>query len=357
MSRFNTSILLTAALVAVLVLGGLSVFSLNETLAGSWPMLIRLIAWVAFALTTSTIGLYIWESRTDHDLRLVAQRVKEMAERSDARGWVAIRTLEEPSQLVRAFESLRQHLIDTLASDVKLRAEAEVADRYKTEFLTAISHELRTPLNGILGFTEVLLAETDGPLTSGQRENLETIRSAGEHLLSLFNDVIDLSAMASGRIRLRREDVAVAPVFGEVGRLLEGQRGSKDVRIRSTVLPIDLTVHADPKRLRQILTNLGTNALKFTEHGEVEFRAELDGDDVLLSVRDTGVGIAPADLAAVFEEYTQTGDARRRHRGSGLGLGICKRLTDLHGGRIWVESEPGKGSTFFVSLSRTAEAS
>lgn len=357
MSRRNTIVLLVAGLLTACVLTFLG--AQDRAAAGQdvGPYLLRVFLWVAFSLTSTTVGLYVWESRQDRDLQLVAQRVREMAEKSDARGWVAIRTLDEPSELVRAFELLRQHLIDTLASDVRLRAEAEVADRYKTEFLTAISHELRTPLNGILGFTELLLAEGDGPLTPGQRENLDTILSAGQHLLSLFNDVIDLSAMASGRIRLNRQTVPVAPLLTEIARLLEGQRRSLSVKIVTQVAPLDLTVHADPKRVRQILTNLGTNALKFTEEGVIEFDARLEGDEVVFSVRDTGIGIDARDLEAVFEEYTQTGDMRRRQRGSGLGLGICKRLTDLHGGRIWVESEIGKGSCFYVALPHVRGAS
>ncbi len=352
MSKKQTALLATVGLLAALAIGLLGGFHHVAHGEPIGPFMLRFAAWTVLSLFAAGSAFHWWESQADSDLLLVARRIREMAERTDARGWVAIRSFDETAELVRSFEGLRQHLIETLASDVRLRSEAEMADRYKTEFLTVISHELRTPLNAILGFTEVLLNEGDGPLTSGQRENLETIRSAGEHLLSLFNDVIDLSAIASGRIQLHREEVVLAPVFDEIVRMLEGQRRSTSVVIRSQVSDPMLAVHADPKRVRQILTNLGTNALKFTEEGSVTFEAIRDGDEVILAVRDTGLGIEARDLPVVFDEYTQTGDFRRRQRGTGLGLGICKRLTDLHGGRIWVESEVSRGSAFYVSLPR-----
>ncbi len=261
-----------------------------------------------------------------------------------------MRSLDEVGALTRAFEPLRERFIESVERERRAREEAERADREKTAFLTAVSHELRTPLNSILGFAQVLLQEIEGPLTESQREDVEMIRSSGEHLLSLFNDVLDLSAMASGGIALHRERVDVRALLTEAAKLLDAQRGHKPIEIR-TDLEADLPLlDADPKRLRQIVMNLGANAVKFTAEGSVTLLARRDHDHLVVTVRDTGAGIARDHLSTIFEEYAQVGDFQARRRGSGLGLAIARRLTELHGGRIEVESLLAHGSEFRVWL-------
>ena len=240
--------------------------------------------------------------------------------------------------------------------DKRTREDAEEADRYKTDFLTAVSHELRTPLNAILGFSDVLLRELDGPLTEGAREDVETIRSAGAHLRELFEDVIDLSALSSSRVTLTREVVDAGVLVEETCRLLEELRRDRPVELHVSIAEDTPSVHADPKRLRQILTNLGANALKYTETGSIHFETRGEGDALLLVVRDTGVGIAPGDLDSLFSAYSQQGDARRRKHNSGLGLAISKHLIELHGGSIQVESSLGAGSAFTIRLPAHVEA-
>jgi signal transduction histidine kinase len=273
-----------------------------------------------------------------------------VAARGDLGEPVAIRSLDEVGALTRAFEQLRRGYVEQLVRERTAHRQAQEADRYKGEFLTTVSHELRTPLNALLGFTEVLLAEIEGPLTEGQREDLRMIRASGEHLLSLFNNVLDMSALASGRIQLNLEPVEVRQVLDEVASILEGQRQGKPVAIVVDCPDFMPELEADPVRLRQIVMNLGTNGLKFTPRGEVRLFARFNGREVSLGVRDTGIGIASEDLPLLFEEFTQVGAPELTRRGSGLGLSIVQQLVVLHGGRVEVESELGAGSLFTVHL-------
>jgi signal transduction histidine kinase len=284
------------------------------------------------------------------DVGFVTRRLSAIAKQGDLGEPVAVRTLDEIGALTRAFEQLRQLYLDQLIRERTAHRQAQDADRYKSEFLDTVSHELRTPLNAILGFTEVLLAEIEGPLTEGQREDLRMIRASGEHLLSLFNNVLDFSALASGRVQVKRESVDVHDVLDEVASLIEGQRQGKPVAIVVDVPDMLPEIEADPTRLRQILMNLGTNALKFTARGEVRLRARFDGNYVAIAVRDTGAGIAEEDLPQLFQEFSQLGTREQRRRGSGLGLSIVKQLVELHEGTIKVDSERGKGSTFTVTF-------
>jgi signal transduction histidine kinase len=262
-----------------------------------------------------------------------------------------VRTPDAVGDLVASIDAVRRVLTDALAVRRSAREKAEQAELYEVEFLRNLSHELRTPLNAILGFCEVLLEEIDGPITDDQRQDLETIRDSGQYLKDLVDDVIDLAAMQSGRVVLEHSAIDVRPIVGEVTRLLEGQRRGRPVFIAMSVPETPLFMRGDPKRVRQILMNLGFNAMKFTDEGFVRIDA-LRADDgwVRLTVSDSGPGISRTDLGEIFEEFTQVGDVRRKSQGSGLGLAICKRLADLHGGRIEVESVVGQGSAFHVDF-------
>jgi len=251
-------------------------------------------------------------------------------------------------QAVRGYEA---RLAGRLAAQLTAREALEEADRFETEFARSLSHELRTPLNAILGFTHVLLDTLDGPLTPGQREDLETIRASGELLRELVDEVLDLAALQSGRVVLDRRPVPVAPVLREVARLLEGQRRGKDLAIEVELAPGTPDLLVDPRRVRQILVNLGTNAVKFTDAGRVRFRAEaMPGEMVALTVEDTGPGIPRDELPTLFDEFQQLSGAVRKGQGTGLGLAIVRRLTELQGGRVTVESTVGVGSAFRVVL-------
>ena len=304
----------------------------------------------AVFLMLSALAAWLSVRAFSGDLAFVTRRVRSLFERGDLGEPVALRSLDEVGALTRAFEELRRSYLEQLSRERTAHRQAQDADMFKSEFLTTVSHELRTPLNAILGFTEVLLAEIEGPLTDGQREDLRMIRASGEHLLALFNNVLEVSALASGRIKLHPEAVDVGGLLEEVASLLEGQRQNKPVQITVNA-PEDLpTLTADATRLRQIVLNLGTNALKHTQSGQVSLRAEHVDGSIRITVRDTGVGIAQDDLPRLFEEYTQVGTKSTERPGSGLGLSIVQKLTKLHGGTVDVESTLGLGSAFHVIL-------
>jgi signal transduction histidine kinase len=243
----------------------------------------------------------------------------------------------------------------------RLNAELDQASKLKDQFLANVSHELRTPLNSVIGFSDLLLtmaSPESPPLTETQRDYLETIARNGRHLLELINELLDLSKIAAGRMQLRLEPLVLGGVLREAADTVRAQL---DARHHELVLePPDepVTVTADHGRLRQILLNLLSNAIKFTTDGgriTLSGRLEAGGRSVRLAVRDTGIGIAPDDQAKLFQEFVQLdASPSRRYEGTGLGLALSKRLVELHGGTIGVESELGKGSTFWFTLPQAA---
>jgi PAS domain S-box-containing protein len=233
--------------------------------------------------------------------------------------------------------------------------EVERANQMKSQFLASMSHELRTPLNAILGFSSLLAERTAGPLNDKQGRFVEHIHRGGQHLLQLINDILDLSKIEAGRMELHPESCSVTETLPEVLSLIRPLAIAKQLRLDCDVAD-GLTVHADPVRFKQILYNLLSNAVKFTpEGGQIAISAASDGRQVRLLVRDSGVGIAPEERERIFEEFHQVGTTTKGVReGTGLGLAITKRLVNQHGGKIWVESEPGQGSRFYFSLPTAA---
>ncbi len=236
---------------------------------------------------------------------------------------------------------------------VQTAEQARKLDRLKNEFLASMSHELRTPLNSIIGYAEVMIDGVDGELPEEAIEDVQAIHESGKHLLSMINDILDLAKIEAERLELDREPTELAEAVDEVQRITAILVKDKPVRLSSS-LPANLpTLDADRIRLRQILNNLMSNAVKFTNEGEVRVVAQHVPDDkvVMISVEDTGIGIAPEHLGEVFEQFRQVdGSSSRRAGGTGLGLAITKRLVEMHGGRIWVESELGKGSKFKFTI-------
>jgi signal transduction histidine kinase len=215
-----------------------------------------------------------------------------------------------------------------------------------------MSHELRTPLNAIIGFSAVLAEGLHGSLTAKQRRHIGHIHSSGQHLLAVINDILDLSKVEAGKLALTLQAVHVGEVVQDSLTLVEGEAAVKGLRLASAV-PTDLPpALADPVRLKQILSNLLSNAVKFTpEAGAVTVGARADEEGLAVWVQDTGVGIAPEDQERVFREFEQVDNSLgRQHQGDGLGLALTRRLVELHGGRIRVESAPGRGSTFTFTL-------
>jgi signal transduction histidine kinase/HAMP domain-containing protein len=229
--------------------------------------------------------------------------------------------------------------------------QLEVASRHKSEFLANMSHELRTPLNAIIGFSEVLSERMFGELNDKQDEYLKDIHASGQHLLSLINDILDLSKIEAGRMELELTDFDLPMAIDDALTLVRERASRRGVTLKSTIGERVGTIRGDERKMKQVLLNLLSNAIKFTpDGGRVEVAAVRDVGAVEVSVRDTGVGIAPGDFDAVFEEFRQVGASAAKQEGTGLGLALCRKFVELHGGKIWVQSQVGTGSTFTFTL-------
>jgi GAF domain-containing protein/anti-sigma regulatory factor (Ser/Thr protein kinase) len=232
--------------------------------------------------------------------------------------------------------------------------ELEVASRHKSEFLANMSHELRTPLNAIIGFSEVLSEGMFGEVSEKQAEYLRDILESGRHLLSLINDILDLSKIEAGRMELELNVFNLPQALDDALTLVRERATRRGIALHKAVDPQLGAIQADERKVKQVLLNLLSNALKFTpEGGQIEVRAVPTDGAVEVSVKDTGIGIAPDDQEAVFEEFRQVGGADKKAEGTGLGLALCRKFVELHGGRIWVTSQVGAGSTFTFTLPMT----
>ncbi len=296
---------------------------------------------------------HIW-FRKHENLRL-DEFLFALALGSIAIGWYAYRRRQEYSShlqyLMRINRRLNQEVTERFRMAEELgiaRDEAEYANRSKSEFLANMSHELRTPLNAIIGFSEMMCLETFGPVGGAQyREYVRDIHESGTHLLSLINDILDLSKLEVGKLELKEEEVDVAQVVAACRRILE-------VRAEEAGLTLDTRLSGKLPRLwseeravKQIILNLLSNAVKFTPAGgKVAVHAEIEGDGcVALSVSDTGIGIDADDIPKVFTPFGQIdGSLSRKHEGTGLGLSLVKSLVEMHGGTIELESELGNGT-------------
>jgi signal transduction histidine kinase len=229
--------------------------------------------------------------------------------------------------------------------------ELEVASRHKGQFLANMSHELRTPLNAILGYTELILDQIYGEVPERIREVLDRIDRSGRHLLGLINDVLDLSKIEAGQLTLALADYSLQEVVHAVVTQVESLAAEKGLALRAAAPPDLPAGRGDERRLTQVLLNLAGNAIKFTESGEVAIDVGVRDGSFVVAVRDTGPGIAPADQARIFEEFHQADSSSTRKKGgTGLGLSIARRIVELHGGRLAVESVLGTGATFSFTI-------
>ena len=229
--------------------------------------------------------------------------------------------------------------------------QLEAASRHKSEFLANMSHELRTPLNAIIGFSEVLSDRMFGELTAKQDEYLHDIYDSGQHLLSLINDILDLSKIEAGRMELELTDFDLPAAIDNALTLIRERAGRRGIALHQSVDPRLSQIRADERKVKQVLLNLLSNAVKFTpEGGRIDVRARLADGSIEIAVTDTGIGITAEDQDTVFEEFRQVGTSDKKAEGTGLGLALCRKFVELHGGRIRVESDPGHGSTFAFTL-------
>jgi signal transduction histidine kinase len=315
------------------------------TYARSWWIMVGLaIGSIALALA---LGYAISWSLIDPVTRVNA-RMDEIAA-GDFSRHVAVGNRDELGALAANLNRMNDEL-------GRLYDQLEAANRHKSEFLANMSHELRTPLNAVIGFSDFLLEHTFGDLNAKQEEYIGIILTSGKHLLSLINDILDLSKIEAGRMELELTQFDVAMAVDHAVTLVRDRAARHDLTLAVEVesnLPL---VVGDERKIKQILLNLFSNAVKFTpDGGRIGVRAGLTDAGVEIAVTDTGVGIAPEDHATIFEEFRQVGnDYGRKREGTGLGLALTRRFVELHGGRIRVESEPGKGSTFTFTLPERA---
>jgi two-component system, NtrC family, sensor kinase len=258
---------------------------------------------------------------------------------------------ESYSSLEQKVQERTQELATALSELDEKSRELEAASRHKSEFLANMSHELRTPLNAILGFSQVLRERLFGDVNEKQAEYLDDILTSAHHLLALINDILDLSKVEAGQVELEVAPFSLREAL-EGGLVMVRERATRDgVQVALTALPDSDVVSGDERRIRQVIFNLLSNAVKFTPAGgAVDVSAARANGEVRVSVADTGPGIAAADHERIFEEFQQTEAGVEQREGTGLGLALSKRLVELHGGRIWVDSELGRGSTFVFTL-------
>jgi two-component system, sensor histidine kinase len=303
---------------------------------------------------------------------LAATAVANRISRGDLSGVIDVEGRDEAAQLLQAMQSMQSNLGESrnslreeralLAQRVQERteelnianAELEKTAQAKDAFLASMSHELRTPLTTMMGLTEILSDQLYGPLNSNQEKALETIMESSQHLLALINDVLDVAKVEAGKMELTRDEVPVQQLAESSLRMIRQQAQKKGLHVTSDIDPGVRLVWGDPRRLKQVLINLLGNAVKFTPEGGaigLEVRGDRDKGEIQFRVRDSGIGIPAHELGRLFRPFVQVGNSvTRSDGGTGLGLALVYRMTQLHGGRVEVESAPGKGSLFTVFI-------
>jgi signal transduction histidine kinase len=310
--------------------------------------------WVVIGFAAGAIGLalvlgYAISWSVIGPVQRMDARLKEITS-GDFSGRVEIPNRDELGALAGNLNRMSEEL-------GRLYQQIEAASRHKSEFLANMSHELRTPLNAIIGFSEVLLERMFGELNAKQEEYLNDILTSGRHLLSLINDILDLSKVEAGKMELELSAFNLPASLDGCLSLVRERATRHGIGLALTADERVGEVVADERKVRQVVLNLLSNAVKFTpEGGRVAVGLTQGNGEVEIAVSDTGIGIAPEDLAAVFEEFRQVGsDQARKSEGTGLGLALARRFVELHGGRIWLASEIGKGSTFTFTIPDRSE--
>ncbi|MFA7383630.1 MAG: ATP-binding protein [Desulfurivibrionaceae bacterium] len=305
--------------------------------------------WVVIEFAVGSIGLaillgYVVSSSLMGPVMLMDERLRQIAS-GDFSRQVDVPNRDELGTLANNLNSMNNELRC-------LYQQLKAASRHKSEFLANASHELRTPLNAIIGFSGILKKRMFGDLNEKQAEYVDDIYTSGNHLLSLINDLLDLAKVESGRIELDVKQFDLPSALENSITLLKERANRHGIMIDLAIDERLSSFMGDERKLKQIMLNLLSNAVKFTpDGGRIGVKADPADGGVQISVNDTGVGITPEDQQVIFEEFRQVGDDSHKREGTGLGLTLTKRLVELHGGKIQVESEAGKGSTFTFTLS------
>ena len=305
--------------------------------------------WVVIGFAVGSIGLalvfgYAISWSLIGPVKEIEARLREIAAGNFSQR-VAIPNRDELGALATNLNRMNEEL-------GRLYQQLEAANRHKSEFLASMSHELRTPLNAILGFSEVLLERLFGDLNAKQEEYLQDVLDSGRHLLSLINDILDLSKVEAGQMELEVGSFALSEILENGLTMIRERAGRHGIALSLDVDPAIDVIEADERKVKQVVFNLLSNAVKFTpDGGQVGISAGMDDAGVRITVSDTGIGIAPEHQERIFEEFQQVGGVYTEKReGTGLGLALAKKFVELHGGRLWVESEVGHGSRFTFTL-------
>lgn len=291
----------------------------------------------------------------ERPLRRLAETARRVGE-GDLQARAPLPADPDLAALTREFNQMLDVLVESLEDEQRALAELELANRHKSRFLATVSHELKTPLNAIIGFADILQADLHGPLTERQRDYLHRLETAGEDLRRLVADLIDTAKLDLGALALAPAPFAVAELLAELAAQMAPQAGARHQRL-TVACPSGLpSLVQDRGRIKQILLNLLSNAHKFTpDGGELRLEASLAGHTWRLTVADRGIGIPEAELERIFEDFVQLdSELHRRHEGTGIGLGLARRLARLMGGDLEVVSRPGEGSRFTLCLPAAA---
>jgi signal transduction histidine kinase len=347
----HLKVLTTSAPVGV---AGWSIFveqPIGEAFAPVYASIVRTVLLFLFGIALALAASYVLAKRLSEPILALQQGAARLGS-GDLQTRIDVRTGDEVEALANEFNLMAaelQELYTGLERKVAEKtAELEGANRHKSEFLANMSHELRTPLNAVIGFSEVLKERMFGDLNAKQLEYVRDIYGSGQHLLSLINDILDLSKVEAGYMALDILDFDVPSAVKNCCTLIRERAQRQRLHFECVVDPAISKWPGDERKFKQVLLNLLTNAVKFTSPGgSVELRAKLEGDWLVVSVRDTGIGISPEDRAAIFKEFHQLRTIGvAKHEGTGLGLALSRRLVELHCGTLTVESIPGRGSIF-----------
>jgi signal transduction histidine kinase/CheY-like chemotaxis protein len=328
------------------------------------PLIVTTLEWLLVAIVLALVLGFIaaaWITRPVVELTRAAGRIAQgdfvtpvmVRERFAAKELRALaKTFNQMArQLSGAYQNLEEKVSHRTSELQAANQELARANKLKSEFLANVSHELRTPLSAIIGFSQILLDGIDGPVNDEQMQDIVQVNKSGQSLLSLINQILDLSKIEAGKMELTLERIELPALITSVLEGISPLAQEKGLRIDTRFAPALPAVEADPARLKQILINLLSNAVKFTDRGHLEVIAQPSGRMVRIAVKDTGIGISTEAQKLIFDEFVQgDGSSTRRHGGTGLGLSIARKLVEMHGGAITVVSEPGLGSTFTFTV-------